>query len=771
MSEWKRVFCHPERMALLALMTFLCAGLYFISLMERVGPEGAGNVLAAGAYASRLTERLRVMPVEKRTALMDAERKRLEDFYWYWYDGSGFDSEAEALASVADVPGLADAARRGDLSVLNRSFRAQLSVLDDVSAQIEHTAGYAAYLDEIRTRAEVQSQTSLFGRAGSFARRNLVKTAEDFKSLLGVEAEFGNSRGMEKWLRFQLGDYFHLIAMILFVMAFLEERKKGLWPIVRATRGGRVRLGLTRIGILLAGSTLAVALFNVIPFVLSMAINGGWTDLGRSLQSLESFGSCTLRISIAGWLALYFALKALSGVLIGLLLWCLLGSVANIQFSLSALGAILAGEFALYAFLPVQSVLNVFKYFNIFSLVHTITLYTEYLNVDLFGFPVGIRVLTLGTAPVLLAVLTAWALHIQRDRRPEGNRDRLSGAVLWLDRRLDVFRERFSLGGWEAYKVLVFQHGVFLLALVVLVTGGLNYLYAPAPTDFWYNAYLEDMEGPVTAATDDYMTHAGENAAVDQNAEVLLPALERVAQRVADLRQRAENGGYEPWIVDDFDYEIGYGSQNRDVQRFNAAVAVTMTALLAAPLWAFERQAGVTSMLRSTSRGRKRLSRRKTLTAALLAAFVWGCVYLREIVFVARYDSGILDSLAAPVRNLDALAHFPAAALTLGQYLAILYALRLVMLIGVGEAAMTVGLFCPNVRAAYVAAAALLGLPALLTALGAEIFKWVSPVIPVASAELLEDVGSGSLLYILPWFLWLAVSSAGLYLIHRLCGK
>ena len=206
-----------------------------------------------------------------------------------------------------------------------------------------------------------------------------------------MEVTFGNSRGVEKWLDFELGDYFHLIAMIVIVLAFLEERKKGLWPILRTTRGGRSRLGLTRIGILCAGSAGATALYCVLPFVLSMVLHGGWSGLTSSLQSMESFGTCPLRISVWEWLIRFFAVKTLAGVLIGLLLWCVLGAITNPQFSVSVLGVTLAAEYALYTFLPVQSILNGLKYFNIFAYVHTAKLYTQYLNVNLFGFAVGIR--------------------------------------------------------------------------------------------------------------------------------------------------------------------------------------------------------------------------------------------------------------------------------------------------------------------------------------------------------------------------------------------
>ncbi len=770
MGECKRIFGSTRRMGLLVLLAVVCAALFFSTLMPTVGPRQVQNALNAGSYGAHLAERLRDVPAQEQSALVQAEIERINNFEWYW-DGypdavAALGTDENAYASIADVPGLADAARTGDSSTIYWACQALWDVLEDMNAQIDYQAGYAAYLDTVQSQAQMQSQTSLFGVEGSFSRRNLAKTAEEFDGLRGRSVAFGNNRGVEKWLSFRLGDYFHLIAVVMFVMAFLEERKKGLWSTVRAARGGRLRLGLTRLGILCASSVLATALYSALPLILSLAVNGGWGDMGRTLQSLESFKTCTVQITIGQWLGLYFALKIVTGVCVGLLLWCVLGTLANIQFALAVLGTMLAGEYALYTLLPVQSLFNLFKYFNIFSYVHTATLYTEYLNVDLGGWPMGIRALTLGALPVLLVLLAAWALLLARNRRPEGNRDRLGRLALCLNRALDWFRARFSLGAWEVYKSMVFQYGVLVLALVVLA--GQNLIYTmgdPSGPSGMYLLYVQDMQGPLDESADEYLAHARQSAADSQNADELNAALDTLEARVTELRARAEEGGYDPWLVLETDYTGTYGPAGRDRQRLNGAVAILFTVFLCAGVGAFERQSGVTGMVRATKRGRGGLLRRKAALAAALAAAVWAVVYMRELwSFAHLYIRPA--TMVAPVQNIDALADFPLP-VTFGQYLALLYVVRLVMLMGVGFTVLFISQRSPNVRTAYITGAGVLGVPALMTALGAEMFKWVSPVVPVASAELMWGLGSGSWRYLLPWAAWLAVSLAALVLLHR----
>ena len=770
MGEWKRVLLDPKRLFLLALMTVICAGLFVMSLPDNIGPGELTYMREASAYAESLVERWQDRDISELPTLADSELDRLLEFdYWYsgyTWDEPPYETAEEAYASIEDMPVLVKAAQSEDSYAFYRVWASYWDVVGTLKEEISYLAGYADYLDNIQSQAENQSKSNLFGKEGSFSRRNLVKTAAEFDALRGVEAEFGSNRGLERWLSFELGDYFHLIAVVLIVFAFLEERKKGLWGIVRSTRRGRVSLALTRIGILFAASVIAALLFQAVPFVLSLGINGSWNGLGRSIQSLESFKTCTLRLSIGQWLGQYFVLKSLCGVLIGLLLWCLLGSISNIQFSLSVLGVVIVGEYILYELLPVQSILNPLKYFNIFAYVRTFTLYTEYLNVDLLGFPVGIRELAIVAMAVLGAAFAVLAVLIQRNRRPEGNRDILGRISVHINRGLDFFRSRFSIGTWEVYKSLIFQYGVIVLLVIFLASGQLSFIfYNPPSQDLWYLDYVRDMEGPLDESADDYIARAWESIPKDgEDTDALISALSRVEYRVVQLRQRAEIGGYEPWILEDSIYDQTYGPQSQDLQRLNAAAALIFIAFCCAGLFAFERQSGVVPMVRSTRRGRIGLFRRKAILTAALTTFVWAIVYMRELwTFLERHQP---ESLAATVQNIDALADFPVV-LTLTQYLVLLYAIRLVMLLCVGFAVLLISCHSPNVQTAYLISAAILGVPALLTVLGVGILKWISPLVPVSSAELLWGLGSGSLICALPWILWLGCGITALWLCRR----
>ena len=497
MTEWKRVFLNKKRIGIVVVLLIFCVGLYVYSLTDIYNPSpySLRSTIAAAKAASEFAEECKELPIEEIPEKVDEYLGRISDYETWLFQSDDPETYAffgnseivtaeDAEALIRDIPYLYSVKDNRDM--YSQGYSAFYTAISRLKDQAEYLLGYRDYLEGIQAQAEQQSQVGIFSSGKGFSQRNLTKTAKDFEGLEEVEISFGSNYGVESWLSFDFNDYAYLIAIIVIVLSFLEERKKGLWSAVRSCRDGRLPLGLSRLGILAAAAVGFAILIYGSTLLTALGINGGLSGLDRPLQSLESFRTCAVRTTVSGWILRYFAVKIASGMLIGLLLWCLLGSVANIQFSLSVLIGILAGEYILYEFLPVQSIFNVVKYFNLFSYVHTADLYTDYLNISLFGFPVGIRPLMLTTLPIAGVMLLVWALMIQTKRYPEGNKDILSKLSAAVNRVLDFFRSRLSLGGWEAYKTLIFEFGVVIMAVILVLSRSIYCLYLISEQDYWY---------------------------------------------------------------------------------------------------------------------------------------------------------------------------------------------------------------------------------------------------------------------------------------------
>ena len=145
--------------------------------------------------------------------------------------------------------------------------------------------------------------------------------------------------------------------------------------------------------------------------------------------------------------------------------------------------------------------------------------------------------------------------------------------------------------------------------------------------------------------------------------------------------------------------------------------------------------------------------------AGLAAVFVWLFVWIRELrQYISIYGTDILN---APMRNLPLFSEFPFN-VTIRGYFMILYGMRLAMLIPVGWAVMCVSYLVPNVRMSYLLGTAVLVLPVLFTVLGVKIFQWITPLIPVSTAELLLGLGQGKWWCVFPLVAWIAVGHVAL---------
>ncbi len=765
MGEWKRIFLDKSRIILLLALTVICLLIFLTSLSDGISFSSIRHMLEAAKYSRVLCEKLSEMPLKEVKETISAEQNRIADFgnYINGFNMQVFESDDAAYGTMSDIPYLVSLSK--NINEFNNAYGAYMRRLNELSEEADYLLEYPAYLSGVSEQVKTQSQVAVFGKSGGFAARNLKKTAEDFENLNGVTPIFGNNFGIEKWLEFGISDYFFLGILTVIVLVFLDERKAGLWSVVRVCKNGRLRLGLHRLGILFAASVEATVIMYLIPLTVSMTINGGMFDLNRPIQSLTSFKTCTLRITVFQWLIRFFTLKIFSGFAVGLLLWCVLGALSNPQFSVSVLGFFLIAEYLLYELLPVQSFLNILKYFNIFSYIHTADLYTNYLNINLFGIPADIRKLIFSVSPVLIFGLILWVLLIQSKRYPEGNKDYLSKLSDFKNRLLDVFRVHLSAGGWEIYKSLVYEFGAVILVAVFVLTGSLNYSSGGYEPDSYYRMYLSDLEGKIDENTDLYFERAAENIPQNSDSAVIINALTRLKNDVELAKAAAKKGNFEPWLVNQKNYDSFYGPSSLNRQRTNATVVIALLVLCCAGVFAYENQSGVGSLLRSQKRGRGTVISRKIAVCGAMSVLIWAAVYVRE--FINFIDNFGTKTLPSAVQNLPALADFPLK-ITLGQYLTILYALRLVMLAAGSVTILTLSRLSRTMLKSYILNFCAICVSALLTLFGAETLKYISPLVPISSAEVLWNMGGGEIIGCMWWIVWtLLAMTAGILAVKK----
>ena len=687
MNEWKRIFSDRRRRLTVLCIPVLCLALFFYQKCE-------GNFPALIAEAQ-----------EYRDLLVEYANNTLTEI-------------------VEAFP---------DPWIITESEQRLL-------AQAEHLRDYGAYLERVQEQAAKMQMTSVFGNdPASFVYRNILKTAEVFADCSAEEVSLGNDRAVQDWLAFSFADWAFLGAILLFVMAFLEERQKGLSAIVRSCPAGRGKLQLSRVLILLlyaAGMTLAL---YYLPLVLSMCIDGGWEGLARPVQSLAEFRLCTAQMSIGGFLVQYFFVKTACGFLLGLLIWFLLSFLEQVQLCWMMTAAGLAVEYLLYTLVPAQSVFSPLRYVNVFSYVFTAELYTNYVNINFFEFPVERRTLLLGLLAVLAVLVSAATLWVLTKRYPFVNRDRMGKWLHLWNRAGDAVRRHLGLYGFEWYKLLFLSFGGLFLAMGILLTQDIqcNSGAYNRTEDLVYRQYVSQIQGPVTQDTYDYITGAWQavEASDLEDTAAFEAALERLEQTVSDT----EDG---MWIVDEISFLNIYGSNAWRLQRKNGLLALIFLVACLSPLFTCEQQGDVKKVLHSTPGGRSSLFWTKYAVALSVTAVVWLWVFGQEWWKATELLGELI--LSAPCGSIGMLKGFD---MSVGAFLVLLYLSKGLALLIPMHLCIFIGERCAGFEKAFVISGVMLLVPAAAYSFGLDAVQFATPLSFLSDSNLLLSGGSGVILF------------------------
>lgn len=624
-----------------------------------------------------------------------------------------------------------------------------------LKAQAEHLLEYPKYLERVQKQAYSMQHSSLFsGDKDTFVFRNIINTAADFADCSAENVRLGNYRAVEFWLTFSWADWGFLAAILLLVMSYVEERQKGLSAIIRSCPAGRGKLQLSRLGVLLVYSGVMALALYLVPLVLSLCIDGGWQDLGNAVQSMAAFKKCTAQLNVLEFVGQFLLVKTLCGFLLGLLIWFLLSFLGQVQLSwmVTAVGLVL--QYLLYTLIPPLSIFSPLRYVNVFSYVFTFGLYTDYININFFGFPVQQRALLLALLAVLAAVLSVIAIWVLVKRYPFGNKDRLGKLLHLWNRFADFFRRRLGMFGFEWYKLLLLTAGGLFLVLSIPLTQDIRCnSYAYSTRESWtYSQYIQQIEGPVTEETYAYLEKARaslENSMGD--IQDFDKALTRLEQTVATLPEGA-------WLVDETEFLNIYGEKSWRIQRKNGLTALIFLVACLAPLFTCEQSGDVRKVLRSAPGGRQKLFRWKYLVALGVTALVWLLVFGREWRAVLTSPEGLGSTLlSAPCSSISVLRSFP---MTVREFLVLLYITKAIVLLIPMHLCIFVGERGLGFDKVFLLSGICLLLPGAVYYFGVDALKFVTPMAFLADWNLLLG-GPGS---IVGFALWAAASVAAVLL-------
>ena len=211
-------------------------------------------------------------------------------------------------------------------------------------------------------------------------------------------------------------------------------------------------------------------------------------------------------------------------------------------------------------------------------------------------------------------------------------------------------------------------------------------------------------------------------------------ALSKLEAQVELRKALADEGGYEPWLLDQSRLDETIGKSSVSIHRWNAIVAAALVIICAAPIFTFEKRAGTEKLLHSTLRGRGFVFIRKYLIILLEVAAIFALVYLRQWIRLVRCLGE--STLSAPIQNADILAHSDLR-ITLGTFIALIFGLRLLALIAVGCFTAFISSRSQSWEKAALTGFALILLPGVLLYFGSEWVGYISIIPGISAVDIL----------------------------------
>ena len=224
-----------------------------------------------------------------------------------------FDSRAlEVWDGTGELPQYID--------TLDIDTRLEQSAIQQIYSTYLYISGYQESVDIIIQRAEEQAGEENIFRKDSFAGRNIRKTGSDYSRVRDVTLKVDTEEAFNAVAAFSLSNLLMVLPVAVVVIVILDERKKGLWEFVHTTPGGRKKLAVQRIGIMIFAALAAVVVFNGENLLIAGIVNKGYGDITRSIQSIQICRNITLPINVLEYFLLTTMMTVLMVSMAGLVL-------------------------------------------------------------------------------------------------------------------------------------------------------------------------------------------------------------------------------------------------------------------------------------------------------------------------------------------------------------------------------------------------------------------------------------------------------------------
>ncbi len=562
-------------------------------------------------------------------------------------------------------------------------------------------------------------------------------------ALIPIRGEF--LLGWDHYFSYSSGNV--LLVMLLLVLVpgiCLEEHASGMYPVLHATRRGRIHTILCKLAVMLGAIVACVLCFTGTTLAIYGKVHG-FSTIGNFLQAFDLYKACPEILTVGDYLLSTILTKVLvlfgMGAIILLLAALIKKYALTFVAGLGIVGINLVLHFVVS--FDMSSFAGAIKLLGCFTVMDTNTAYTRYHALNLFNNAVpyipaslvlyGLIALIGCALTVLFFCRTQGKARMKRERTFSLRRlVRLPNTAIPLPGR--------GLVGAELHKNLL-SNGFILVIVAVLVVkcfmAGGDWVYTDSFTDSVYREYTVRLEGELTEeklayiegerarmndaisrydsiiqeniagtiSPEEYQTFMDEHSYAIQRKDHFT----RIEAQAAHIQALAAEGK-EAYFVYDTGWRAMF-SQEFDWLLYG------VTLLLFAAVFADEYRGGTPFILRATKRGRGRVFLCKYMIALATATVVFAAFTVIDLVGAVRaYD---LPAAGAPLASIGSFATLPE--MTLWQYYLLMTAVKYAGILALTTILLGVSLLTKKTLSALSVVAVVTIMPYLLRRLGLDI--------------------------------------------------
>lgn len=634
------------------------------------------------------------------------------------------------------IEGKLESVYDGDAELYTGDGYSDRILLQNVKEHFLITSDYESYIRSVIKEAENLTSISIFADENSFSYKNALSTAENFSTLINVNTTFDSSYGVNMATDFVLTDLIVILVLFIVCEALIgRERNIGITSLQKTCKYGREKLAFSKITASFIAVFIICVLFYGSNYMIS-ALTYGFGNVFRTIQSVDGFANCLLKINVLQFLALFFAFK-----LIVMFLLCLIINLVS-MISGSRMGGYVI--FAVLFFISYiftiafddNSSAMWLKYINLFKFTDTKGIISSYRNINIFGYPINCLAVSFAFVCVILFALAILSIVVYSNKNilPYSKYKQL------LPIKFKRAAEHTSVITHEIYKALITNKaGLFILALII-VQAAVNLTFPISLNEeekyekFYFSYFAGDFNNEkkeeIQAKLDSFEKSKSELSALTADYENGLISESEYLLRSSEYSDMTEEyQKFNKYVVPYYEYlcnqqeagnevsvmfyrgnDILLGVSG-DLSNIYCLVLYAIIIICTVPLFTCEYEGGMINLLKSSKTGIKKLIVKKLICSFLIVLALNIAVYLPYFLrIIEAYGIEGLNNTAVSIPSLEGLP----CDTTVLQVIIFVFAVRVFVSLLITAIIAAVSVFAKNTIVAIAISVLMFILPLLL---------------------------------------------------------